>query len=1006
MSSKLNNQIKNNKIEALILGAGRPNNSETPSALQKIDKKKTVLNWQVSQLESYVNKISFIGGYKYNLLNRKKKKLNFIHNKSWEKCNSVGSLLKNNFSTGRDLLVSYSDVVYRSNLINKLTKSKKDIVIGLDSNWFHRYEGRSKDDILKAELIVKRGENFYQIKFNKKEIFYEFIGIVKFSSNVVNFIIENKKEINKNWSIPNLIIFLQKNKFKIDYEDCKGDWAELNAPQDLANFILGTKAETLLRLKKMIKNSVIFEQVSFTVEDWESKMTQCLNKIEGRFADKKLIIRSSSLNEDSFSESNAGKYLSLLNIDQSNKRLLINSIQKVINSYTVKHKLNQVLVQEMISKPMISGVITSRTLNKGSPYRVINFDDKSKLTDTVTSGRDAETKTIFVLRKKKIIEKKYIVFNKLIDAIEEIEEILNYDSLDIEFSITENKKIIILQVRPIVVDQSSKINQDKNIQNLIKKEKLKFIKQTKKNKGIFSNMQDWNPAEIVGRNPRKLAIDIYEYIITNKIWAIQRKQFGYKYPKSSKLIQNFCGKPYVDCLKSFYSFIPDKIDNKLTNKLMEFYREKLLKNEELHDKVEFQIAFTCFEFDFFERAEELKAHNFSLSEINEIHNSLLFITKKAIFSIDEYFDPIDKFEKKLSDIETSQEDDITKAFLILEHCKWNGALPFAHLARNGFIAITLLESAVRCKILTVNEKNDFLLSIKTVAKDFKEDLERFENKTLTKKKFLKKFGHLRPGTYEITTPTYSETFSEIVKKTKNKKRLKFIENKWKKNTLEKLNKELSKSNLNISLWEFVNYIKKSIEGREKSKFIFTKGVNSCLRYLSKVAKKKKIDLELFSHLKLNDVRKLSKDLNSKLLKKIAQKNQNNFNVSNLIELPPLLKSEIDFDFFLYPKNVPNFIGEKKVQSELFVLNNIKIKKDLENKIILIPNADPGFDWIFSHSISGLITIYGGSNSHMAIRSAEFGIPAAIGIGEIKFKDLLKFRFVELDCSNKQLTGIY
>ena len=43
---------------------------------------------------------------------------------------------------------------------------------------------------------------------------------------------------------------------------------------------------------------------------------------------------------------------------------------------------------------------------------------------------------------------------------------------------------------------------------------------------------------------------------------------------------------------------------------------------------------------------------------------------------------------------------------------------------------------------------------------------------------------------------------------------------------------------------------------------------------------------------------------------------------------------------------------------------------------------------------------------MAIRSAEFGIPAAIGIGEIKFKDLLKFRFVELDCSNKQLTGIY
>ena len=53
----------------------------------------------------------------------------------------------------------------------------------------------------------------------------------------------------------------------------------------------------------------------------------------------------------------------------------------------------------MVSNSKISGVITSRTLNKGSPYRVINFDDQSKLTDTVTSGSSAETKTIFVLKK-------------------------------------------------------------------------------------------------------------------------------------------------------------------------------------------------------------------------------------------------------------------------------------------------------------------------------------------------------------------------------------------------------------------------------------------------------------------------------------------------------------------------------------------------------------------------------------------------------------------------------
>ena len=75
----------------------------------------------------------------------------------------------------------------------------------------------------------------------------------------------------------------------------------------------------------------------------------------------------------------------------------------------------------------------------------------------------------------------------------------------------------------------------------------------------------------------------------------------------------------------------------------------------------------------------------------------MLITQEGISSIDKYFEPINTFERKLKDIESSKVDEITKAFLILQHCKWNGALPFAHLARNGFIAVTLLESAVDVK---------------------------------------------------------------------------------------------------------------------------------------------------------------------------------------------------------------------------------------------------------------------------------------------------------------------
>ena len=50
------------------------------------------------------------------------------------------------------------------------------------------------------------------------------------------------------------------------------------------------------------------------------------------------------------------------------------------------------------------------------------------------------------------------------------------------------------------------------------------------------------------------------------------------------------------------------------------------------------------------------------------------------------------------------------------------------------------------------------------------------------------------------------------------------------------------------------------------------------------------------------------------------------------------------------------------------------QKDFSNKIIFIENADPGYDWLFGLGISGLVTKYGGANSHMAIRCAEFSLP--------------------------------
>ena len=71
-------------------------------------------------------------------------------------------------------------------------------------------------------------------------------------------------------------------------------------------------------------------------------------------------------------------------------------------------------------------------------------------------------------------------------------------------------------------------------------------------------------------------------------------------------------------------------------------------------------------------------------------------------------------------------------------------------------------------------------------------------------------------------------------------------------------------------------------------------------------------------------------------------------------------------------------------------------------IVLLEKADPGYDWIFSKRIKGLITKFGGAASHMAIRCSEFEIPAAIGCGEIIYNDIKNKKVVQLDCMNKKI----
>ena len=84
-------------------------------------------------------------------------------------------------------------------------------------------------------------------------------------------------------------------------------------------------------------------------------------------------------------------------------------------------------------------------------------------------------------------------------------------------------------------------------------------------------MADWNPIEMLGDKPSKLASSLYSELITDKIWSLSRQKYGYKKEKPKRLMYMFYGSPYINLRTDLRSFLPEGLDIKIENKLINEY---------------------------------------------------------------------------------------------------------------------------------------------------------------------------------------------------------------------------------------------------------------------------------------------------------------------------------------------------------------------------------------------------------------------------------------------------
>ena len=731
----------------------------------------------------------------------------------------------------------------------------------------------------------------------------------------------------------------------------------------------------------------------------------------------KLAVRSSSKLEDQEFDSGAGAFKTILGVSKKNQTEILTSVEEVFLSYTQSANNlegSEVLLQDMVEDVDVSGVVFTKDMDTGAPYYVVNYDDVSGLTHHVTSGTGANSNRTLFIHRDHVNRMRSKRFRLLINAVEELEEKLGNDSLDIEFAITSSFDVFLLQVRRIsVAPKFSEAVFRKMTDELADIEKflrtnLAIDPTLFGKKPIYSTMCDWNPAEIIGRSPKVLAASLYRELFTNDVWSLARGVLGYQIPQG-RLMLDILGRPYIDVRKSMNSFLPKNLEEEISEKLVNEWLELLEHFPELHDKIEFDVGITCWTFGF-DRLLDRSAKTLNARERDIYTTEIKKLTLELM--IPGPHNSLEYAKSKLRELSKSPIGDKTIGELISE-CKELGSYPFAICARHAFVARSILQSLVDIEVLSVHEFDNLLRQASKVTSDFIADFSKVGTGKMSQNAFFQKYGHLRPGTYEITSARYDQvdwSFENGYTNDGYKTLVPDDNFRVQEETLKNIQTQLTQSGISeLNSSELIEYCLNSMGERERAKFIFTRHVSGILEKAASVGHLCGLSREEISHLSLSDLARvesghMSKDQVARLRSQIELQKLRH-QISRAVRLPEVIHDASAAFVTPFQVSKPNFVGKETVCGPLKSVSADGNKPTLAGAVVMIENADPGFDWIFAEGILGLVTRFGGVNSHMAIRCAELSITAAIGCGDQLFESMQGNNLVEIDPQAGTVAGV-
>jgi hypothetical protein len=348
---------------------------------------------------------------------------------------------------------------------------------------------------------------------------------------------------------------------------------------------------------------------------------------------------------------------------------------------------------------------------------------------------------------------------------------------------------------------------------------------------------------------------------------------------------------------------------------------------------------------------------------------------------------------------------------LLEMCNSDGTVPFSILARYAFVALTLLKSLRAVGAIDDDDVEQFARAVPTVAGEYSSDMREFSRGTISRETMVARYGHLRPNSYQITSPSYASAperfFVSLAESSPQEASASPVEILSRR--ADGIDRALKTAGLDFDHRQLAEFASAAIGARERAKFEFTKSLSLALEKIAEGGQMMGLDRDTISHLPVEMLLRLATESNGRAmashLRRNASFNQKRWNITKALRMPDLIRGEDDVSAFQYPEGQPNFVTRRRIVAPALRLEDSTPGDSLDGKIVMIQAADPGFDWIFAYNVAGLVTQFGGVASHMAIRAMEFNLPAAIGCGASLFHRLSKASAIDLDCANRKVVPV-